>query len=126
MSLATVAAVTWLTLSSFAEQRDTVEVTFRCPTSGQFYTVNWDSERKGFYYENGKSHDITFSGGGSVPVATFSAQLISRSGQSITCQYKSPQNWVARYSYDVNRTIISCTASQPASLKCKLQDNTHK
>lgn len=118
--------VALLKLAAPGTNSDTVEVTFHCPLGGQLYSINWDSERKGYYTENGKSNDITFSGGGFSYVPSYSFQRISRSGQKISCEYRGGQNWTAMYSYTVNRQVYSCLPPQSAALKCKLNDSHGK
>ena len=109
-----------------AHARDTVEVTFRCPSGGQLYSINWDSERKGSYFENGKNHDITFKGGGSAVIPNYSLESIARSGQNIRCQYRAATGSMAQYNYSVNRQVIACSQAQSYALKCKLRDDEHK
>lgn len=105
---------------------DTVDVNFRCPGGGQLYALNWDSERKGSYLEDGKSHDITFKGGGTGPLLSFSHYGVSRSGQTIRCDYRTQQGYGASYRYDVNREIISCAATSSYGMKCKLKESGGK
>ena len=106
--------------------KDTVEVTFRCPGSGQLYRINWDSERTGSYFENGKSHDITFKGSGSAVIPSYSIESITRSGQNIRCEYRAATGSRALYNYTVNRQVIACSQAQSYALKCKLRDDEHK
>ena len=108
---------------------DTVEVTFRCPSGGVLFTVNWDNSRKGSYSESGKSHDITFTGAGYAPTPLYHVASVTRSStQTIRCEYRSSQGQghSASYSYTVNRQIIACPSRTISSITCKLKEEGGK